>query len=196
MDNIDSFGLKYISTSYCTRCQCDSLDHYENLYAIERWCSNCNYYSYSWHECCNSPNHLKVRYIYANESIHIREQCFTCGKLISGKAIKTNSIPANDISEFNQELFYQRESDIDFLKREFRKKKEYNLHFGYAEYLKSNGWHNIREKILERDNYLCQECKCQKATNIHHLNYDSICHEKTEDLISLCHNCHYKIHHL
>jgi len=86
-------------------------------------------------------------------------------------------------------------------------------------YLGSNEWKEKREIILKRDNYICQDClkishlilkelikkitflkdiKIDiniKASQVHHLNYDSLhTPQEINDCISLCEYCH-KIKH-
>ena len=62
-----------------------------------------------------------------------------------------------------------------------------------ARYGKS--WYKLRQRILERDNYLCQSCLMQgryvTATDVDHIV--PIAHGGTDDesnLQSLCHECH------
>ena len=61
----------------------------------------------------------------------------------------------------------------------------------------STAWKNIRVVALQRDNYICQECKRQKkitrATEVHHLkpigNYPELALD-IRNLESLCWECH------
>lgn len=63
----------------------------------------------------------------------------------------------------------------------------------YPEYLKSPHWEFTRKKILERDSYACVLCS-QKATEVHHINYRNWIDIVDTDLISVCEECHCKIH--
>ena len=85
----------------------------------------------------------------------------------------------------------------------------------HREYLKSDKWLKLREKILRRDNGLCQDCLRispeikdmfnkvttepirfqKKAEEIHHTSYDNLRLEREfDDCVSLCENCH-KLRH-
>lgn len=64
----------------------------------------------------------------------------------------------------------------------------------YKEYLQSSLWKNIREKALFRDNGWCQGCLENRATQVHHLSYDHVGFEFLHELISLCEDCHTRIH--
>lgn len=56
---------------------------------------------------------------------------------------------------------------------------------------KDTAWRAIRREILSRDNYICQLCKGDKATHVHHIIPRRIVkvHNKN-NLISLCKECH------
>ena len=58
----------------------------------------------------------------------------------------------------------------------------------------------LRERIRERDNYICQKCsitqeesisKYNKILSVHHIDYDKM-NNNSENLISLCTSCHSK----
>lgn len=58
-------------------------------------------------------------------------------------------------------------------------------------------WKLFRDKILKRDNYICNHCK-EKANEIHHKKsrklYPKLCFNK-KNVISLCTSCHAKLEH-
>ena len=68
------------------------------------------------------------------------------------------------------------------------------------DFYKSKLWRNVREIALKRDNYLCQYCG-KGAEIVHHkihlqpenINDYSIS-VNLDNLISVCHDCHDKIH--
>ena len=63
----------------------------------------------------------------------------------------------------------------------------------YAEKLKDPRWQKKRLKILERDGWKCNLCKCDADTlHIHHLEYTSKdpWDEPNKNLITLCKYCH------
>lgn len=70
-----------------------------------------------------------------------------------------------------------------------------------SNFYKSKRWKEKREKILRRDEYLCQECKrygkATPATTVHHvipIEQDMSLKLNSNNLISLCEQCHNKMH--
>lgn len=63
----------------------------------------------------------------------------------------------------------------------------------YKAYLKSDKWEALRNEVLERDDYTCQECG-ERAWQVHHKTYANIFNEPLSDLLAVCALCHRKIH--
>lgn len=67
----------------------------------------------------------------------------------------------------------------------------------YQEYIHSPVWYATRQKIFERDRYICQHCHTAVTLqngHCHHLTYDRLGNEDWCDLITLCRKCHEKVH--
>lgn len=66
----------------------------------------------------------------------------------------------------------------------------------YKIMLHKNEWKELRQKILERDNFKCHCCKSKYNLHVHHLLYVGDKPWKTPDrfLITLCEDCHRKVH--
>jgi len=60
-------------------------------------------------------------------------------------------------------------------------------------YYKSKQWKLKRQKILNRDKGICQECG-EIGNTVHHLTYKNFKKEQPKDLVCLCKKCHDKIH--
>jgi 5-methylcytosine-specific restriction endonuclease McrA len=70
-----------------------------------------------------------------------------------------------------------------------------------SSFYKSTKWREKRERILRRDEYLCQECKrygkSTPAQTVHHINPYECWPELalvSWNLISFCSSCHDKMH--
>jgi hypothetical protein len=64
----------------------------------------------------------------------------------------------------------------------------------YRDYLRSDAWKELRDKVLNRDDHTCQGCLSRPATQVHHLTYEHIFEEFALELVSLCALCHARIH--
>lgn len=66
----------------------------------------------------------------------------------------------------------------------------------YSEYLSTKHWKNLRLKIYERSNGLCEKCGdwLDGKFEVHHKTYIRIGNERYGDLLCLCHNCHTELH--
>lgn len=65
----------------------------------------------------------------------------------------------------------------------------------YDEYMDSEEWKQIRNRILARDGYRCRMCGTGKQLRVHHIRYPDIYgSESDEDLITVCDSCHQRVH--
>lgn len=173
-------------------CQTEFFDIYE--------CPKCNKQRiFNIDDCCRTP--FKIVIIdktKKNERLFF--QCIHCGGIVN----KNSPLPFKKYGEeIRDEL-----NECRFNEWEDRKNREYllvkkvvdeNNFFNskrgvYLNYLNSSEWKAIKKMVLKRDEYLCQECKENQASEVHHLTYKNIYNEKLEELISVCSDCHKKIH--
>lgn len=64
----------------------------------------------------------------------------------------------------------------------------------YNRYLQTPEWRAKRERVLERDDHLCQACLKREATQAHHLTYKRVFSEPLFDLVGVCMVCHAALH--
>jgi len=142
---------------------------------------------------CQHPTTELRRPPIAGGSAHYAEQCLTCGIRV-GNWVKR---PAGDVPEWDDSIQerIERESaerraqaGIDRIEETEERRRQYH------EYLQSPEWREIRKRVLERDNHLCQGCLMAPATQVHHLTYDNIMAEFLFELTSLCDHCHKRYH--
>lgn len=65
----------------------------------------------------------------------------------------------------------------------------------YRAYLLSDKWQSKARKVRERADFKCE--KCGQNTNgldVHHQTYDHVFHERLDELMCLCRECHELTH--
>ena len=63
----------------------------------------------------------------------------------------------------------------------------------YLDFLSSDIWKDKRNYVLKL-RPICEKCRINKATQVHHLTYERCGNEKGEDLMAVCYKCHQEIH--
>lgn len=67
----------------------------------------------------------------------------------------------------------------------------------YNAYLNSDNWKTKREQILIRDCHQCKVCRNKSSIlEVHHLTYDHVMQEHPYELITLCNECHNRLHEI
>ena len=64
----------------------------------------------------------------------------------------------------------------------------------YGEYLETDAWQAKRAQVIARDKGVCQGCLSRRATQVHHLSYAHVGDELLFELISVCDQCHERLH--
>ncbi len=156
--------------------------------------------------------------IFQNGATHYVTQCNICGFSFGQPYPKKLFKDSDGIKMFDEEFekkYYEEAHKEMFERTKIQKKlgqlrkqlkADYfksvlklpfdNFEIAYGAYLNSSAWQIKRKQILGRDNYLCQFCKEEKATQVHHLSYDNLGNECEFELLSVCHSCHQIIHNI
>jgi hypothetical protein len=64
----------------------------------------------------------------------------------------------------------------------------------YRRHLFSSEWHDIKRKVMERAQNICEGCGDYKATEIHHLSYEHMGNEFLWEVVAVCADCHARYH--
>ena len=160
---------------------------------------------------CEHPEVTLRKRILSNKSIQYVYQCVSCGKATSN-AIKTEkALALNNGFEpelFDEELeivFYEDykngakiiedryNSLIEIEKSKIDDKvKDFNK--WYKKYLASDEWLAKRKRVILRAQGLCEGCRENDATVVHHLSYEHVGEEFLFELVALCKECHARVH--
>ena len=143
-------------------------------------------------ECNHATTELR-RHPIAGGSAHYAEQCLNCGVRV-GNWVKKPDHPVNDWDDTIQERLEQESAERRDQADIARMQEAEDRRRQYHEYLQSPEWRDLRKRVLERDNHLCQGCLTEPASQVHHLTYDNIMAEFLFELTSLCNRCHDRYH--
>lgn len=64
----------------------------------------------------------------------------------------------------------------------------------YAEYLRTDHWLTLRQRVLKRYKHRCQLCGNGSWLEVHHRSYENLGAEKWADVVLLCSRCHRRFH--
>ena len=150
-------------------------------------------------ECGHDYSEIRVKKAIDGRLIYLR-QCLTCGRAVSRQlshqtanreATGLEIPPFDDLLE--QEYLKHRSVVWANELRERREQKNAEWFAGHNEYLRSEKWRAKRQAVLERDRWLCQACRAERASEVHHLTYQHHGDEPLFDLASICRRCHEKL---
>ena len=73
--------------------------------------------------------------------------------------------------------------------------EKHQAEISYYDYLHSEEWQQKRRQRLKIDGYRCQLCGSGMNLRVHHITYEHIhTDEEIDDLVTLCNDCHEKVH--
>ena len=133
--------------------------------------------------------------------IHEDGEKTVCGKLLSkvpGRHIPANShnceactkvLETAERREQQEREWEQRQKEWAAQRaaagREWR--KQHNA------YLQTPEWRRRHDLVMARENYLCESCRINRATEVHHTTYDHWKDEPLWELRAICRKCNEKI---
>lgn len=158
---------------------------------------------YESYKCEHKEKALRKR-IVKGGGIQYVDQCQGCGRSLSNPISKIKAIELNGGNEpdaFDEEILRHWEEGYeggakkiigDFKSREEFERAEFFS--WYNEYLGSPAWEEKRKKVILRANGLCEGCRENSPSEVHHLTYEHVGNEFLFELVALCKPCHERIH--
>lgn len=153
-------------------------------------------------ECAHEAMAPRFRVDGLERRIEVRH-CLVCG---TWRAVKRGTIPT-DAPDFDPEVA-ERWSSLWALRQERaraeadarhdarRKANADEFAEAHARALASPHWWSIRRRVLTRDRYVCQGCLEEGAgpLDVHHITYRNLGSELAHQLVTLCRDCHERVH--
>ncbi len=129
----------------------------------------------------------------ANESVVFAVQCVDCGAQVGSFLKKLSVQSPHTLQDWDEEAqdWYFEERRRKIAERTTTVDPWWDI---YREYLKSTQWKLVRNKIIARQSGLCEGCRDQRISQVHHKTYDRVGYELLIDLVGLCDDCHKTAH--
>lgn len=185
----------------CKFCNSDNVRKTEYPFHDIYECLNCDRTIFEKIEdCCRNPRERYVDDFHNGIPKFVRVQCDNCGGCLEiTKPLKRSEYGKKTRGEFSKERYNEwkinkqteKKDIIEFI--QFTKESNHSF-YQYNIYLRSEHWRTLRLLALERDKWVCQFCKAEPATEVHHLTYNNLGSESLSELISYCRVCHGKVH--
>ena len=144
---------------------------------------------------CAHEKTSPTRYFQRNGVLLVRHQCAQCGTFVRGPRLadlRKQGVTIDALPLWDEPLarrWTERKAHFEQTQNPLQARLAL-----YQEYLQSDTWKSKRERVLRRDDYLCQACCHAKAVQVHHKTYEFIGDEPLYQLISVCIECHYQLH--
>ncbi|MBP7241777.1 hypothetical protein [Amaricoccus sp.] len=148
-------------------------------------------------DCSHPTTELRERGVAKEGRQHVY-QCTVCG-LAASRAIKRDD--SLILPQWDEYARPKWQGVIASRKRTFltavferQAEEDRRVSHEYEAYLLSDEWRTKRSLVLERDGDLCQGCRQRPATQVHHLTYEHMLDEFLFELVSVCDECHARLH--
>jgi len=146
---------------------------------------------------CQHENTPLVERIISDGRVQHVHQCSACGKQ-DGSPVKQEVDVSLPNFESKLSSIYEEETrnlvlkcDQFYARRQIKSEKI--LSEDYHKYLKSDAWNVKRQLVLAREDDICEGCRLEKATDVHHKTYQNFMDEFLFELVALCRTCHERI---
>lgn len=147
-------------------------------------------------QCQHARKEIR-RWVISNGSEQAKEQCLDCGARI-GQPVKLRpDYPKADVGlyEAGQALDAAQWAEDRLAMFPTMTRTPSPAGDGdYDDFLKSPAWRELRRRVMARDDFRCQYCLRADADEVHHKTYANGWLAPAFDLVSVCAECHRKLH--
>ncbi|MEW5835307.1 MAG: hypothetical protein AB1832_09610 [Pseudomonadota bacterium] len=146
---------------------------------------------------CQHPNKELRSQVVAGGAVQRVYQCLTCGQRASNAVPKAEAIRlcgGNEPPPFDEALRNRWNSERRAGIEAIRESDNTEFWDSYETYLRSEAWANKRAAVFTRANDVCEGCRENAATQVHHLSYEHVGNEFLFQLVAICEPCHERLH--
>jgi hypothetical protein len=148
---------------------------------------------------CDHPRTVLGWHTTRSQTRQLRRQCVDCGELVGGALPGSQALRSTgrvdlamrercrDQRDARLRAIYEKHARLQRAELDARRQQ-------HSEYLDSPEWRAKRRKVLERAGGLCEGCRVNRPTQVHHLTYKHWGDELLFELVALCDECHDRCH--
>ena len=148
-------------------------------------------------KCDHDETQLVQRKLF---SLTFIRQCLRCGGRVAGPLeageIDPQEMQVRGVHEWEEALRNDWEARKAARIDELQLERKQNWGKWYEGYLKSEQWQEIRKRMFDRANRLCEGCLREWATEVHHMTYNHAGNEFMWELKAVCVPCHKRWHEI
>lgn len=146
-------------------------------------------------KCDHSKSELRERTIKGGSKQYVK-QCLNCGDPVSSPIKREAALAQNGgvPPPFDEQLQVSRDTAAKASAEKITNADDSAFWQAYEKYLVSPKWQERRKKVLSRAAGLCEGCRENAATQVHHLSYEHVGDEFLFELVAVCDACHEKLH--
>ena len=143
---------------------------------------------------CNHPETVICQKSASDGSLMYFKVCSTCGRSMTcgkGELSHRNVALRHRVEDIAPKEVFDTAGEKHMSQV---RQKRMEFFDAYREYLSSQQWEAIRQKVINRDGS-CRACG-DSIDCVHHITYERLFNEDLEDLAGLCQGCHEVIHEI
>jgi len=157
------------------------------------------------YECNGLKPMVFTRRVISNGVSQVHIQCLSCGRSAAGPLKRADFpfwqdfVPWGDSLQDRHNAWLQaqlqaRQAAAQSAVQARLASREERQRAYHQWLLHSPDWRDLRQRVLIRDNRLCQACLLRPATDVHHLTYELGWLPPAWELRSVCRACHERMH--
>lgn len=152
-------------------------------------------------EACKHSQQFTGKTVNAGGVEVFKRYCKTCGiattQALPYRSVEGTTVTLIDATKreklIDKYVKYRRDG-LDEIAARAANRTQPTARAEYADYLNSAEWRERRDAVMDRCDGICEGCRKQSASDVHHLTYKHIGNEFLFELVGLCRDCHTRWH--